>query len=745
MIKKTSDLTVVGAGIAGICAAVAAARRGLTVSLVHDRPVPGGNASSEIGVPIMGSAAESNSPSVYAREGGLVEELKLKLRARGGFAGNGAMLDAVLFEFIYEEKNIELFLNTHVYDVETENGEIKKAFALQTGSEKRFVFESPVFLDSTGDGFLGAASGAKFRQGREAKSEFGEIDAPETADSCVLGDTLLWNTRYKDEPVPFTAPKFAYDITKKPFFDDLKKPELLRFFHRCPDGTFNGLWWVEYGGMCDTVADNEEIVWELRQLVYGFWDYIKNSGEFENVENLELYRVCALPGKRESRRFVGKYMLTQNDIIGKRKFDDAVSSGGWPIDIHAPGGIYDKGASTGWCYVPGLYQIPYRCLYSANIKNLFFAGRNVSVSHMALGSTRVIGTCGAMGQAVGTAAVLCKKYNIIPSGVYESHIDELKNMLLEDDQLIAGVKDHFNDEIVDNTIITASSEKVLSLTKCDKFIPLDKDYCIVLPVETGTLDSVEVLIKNTSKESKKLRVVLYSGTCIDTYSPKEQVKELFFEIPGGFEGYHKLELGFSEFTDGKCYIELSRNEDIYIGMCDEHMTGVVCFNINPPAKADDFRNGPKIKMRRIPEGICFRNVLPVQNLYKAGNLIDGYTRPYSAPRMWMSEGTKNEYVNVEFKQTQKINEIQLFFNSELEVDVPKIVPQKLITEYEIVISDSNGNDKTIEVKDNVLRFCRHRFDALDVKNIRVNLKDNNGAPNMEMFAIRILKQEEDNE
>ena len=273
----------------------------------------------------------------------------------------------------------------------------------------------------------------------------------------------------------------------------------------------------------------------------------------------------------------------------------------------------------------------------------------------------------------------------------------------------------------------------------EKLLELDKDYCMALPVETEKLDSVEVYIKNQKDVADTLHCVLYSGKSVDTYCPAKQEKDLFFDIPANFEGYLKLQLDFDALTDEKCYIEFHHAKGLFLGASSEHLTGVVCFHINPPAKVDDFRNSPKIKVRRITDGICFRNVLPLQSPYKAENLLDGYSRPFGLPRMWMSEMKNEAYINLAFVKPSRVSEIQLILNSELEADVPKMKPKRLVTEYEIIVTGSDGKTIKTEVADNIYRFRRHKIDCESVENIRINVKENNGAPNMELFAIRLIK------
>ncbi len=415
----TVDLCVVGAGMAGICAAVAAARRGLKVALVHDRPVVGGNASSEIRVWIRG--ASTLFPDY--REGGVIEELASD-NIRYNPDMNFSQWDAVLYNKLVSEKNIELFLNSTCVDAFAENGKISEIKAWQLTSYTYLRIRAEYFADCSGDCILAEPTGAKYRKGRESRGEFGESLALEKCDSRTMGNSCMLQAHETDKPVSYIAPPFAYKFCDEDFAHrlDIYSPIDLRF---------QNFWWLEIGGDGDALADSEAYNRELISRAYGIWDYIKNSGRF-SCENWELDWVGCLAGKRETRRYKGDYILTQNDIDEARHFQDEVAYGGWSMDDHNPAGIKTSLPPNIHHPVKSPYSIPYRCLYSENIENLFFAGRNISATHMALSSTRVMATCALMGQAVGTACAVAKKYAVSPRGVL-GHIEELQQMLRDDD------------------------------------------------------------------------------------------------------------------------------------------------------------------------------------------------------------------------------------------------------------------------------------------------------------------------
>lgn len=414
-VTHIADLCVVGGGLAGMCAAVAAARRGRTVVLMHDRPVYGGNASSEIRMWVCGAHGDNN------RETGIIEEIALETLYRNPYR-RYPMWDGILFELIKNEKNITSILNCSCNDLEMQGTSIKTITGWQTTTQSWHIVEAKYFADCSGDSILAPMSGAEFRTGRESSKEFGESIAPEKADKKTMGLSCLIQARETDKKHKYIAPSWARKFTK----EDLP--------YRLPnmDDPEENFWYMELGGESDTIHDTEIIRDELISVAYGIWDFIKNSGEYE-ADNWELEFVGFLPGKRESRRYVGDYIMTQNDVRDGGKFDDIVAYGGWTMDDHNPAGINTLERPNIFHPAPSPFGIPYRCLYSKNIDNLCFAGRNISVTHTAMSASRVMATCALLGQAVGTAVSVAAKYETTLRGVYKSHISELKQKLMYDD------------------------------------------------------------------------------------------------------------------------------------------------------------------------------------------------------------------------------------------------------------------------------------------------------------------------
>ncbi|WMC92367.1 FAD-dependent oxidoreductase [Kineothrix sp. MB12-C1] len=449
IINKSFDFVVVGGGMSGVCAAIAAARKGVRTALIHDRPVLGGNASSEIRMHICG--ADNHMEREDARETGILEEILLENKRR-----NPNMVypifDMVMWEKVNFQENLTAFLNCHMLDVYCKENKITSIKAVQMTTEKEFLIEAEIFMDATGDGTLGAKAGADFVIGREAEREYGETLAPAEGDTKVMGSSLMFSARDIGREVLFHRPEWAQRYTE----EDLK--------YRDHEEISSGYWWNELGGVeFDTISDAELIKDELLKSLVGIWDHIKNGGT-HNAECMELDWMGFLPAKRESRRLIGDYMLCQKDIEEGRIFSDAVAYGGWSMDLHTSDGIRNsEEVPTVWNKVENIYTIPYRSLYSRNINNLFLGGRAISCTHVAFSSTRVMGTCAVAGQAIGTAAAYAVKYHLPLREVGES-IHVIQQQLIKDDCYIPGFVNEDSEDLAKRATVFANSSE-------EKYIP----------------------------------------------------------------------------------------------------------------------------------------------------------------------------------------------------------------------------------------------------------------------------------
>ena len=409
------DLVVVGGGVAGICAAVTAARLGLKVALVHDRPIWGGNNSSEVRVHLGGHL----ELEPYTNLGGVVKELSPE---KGGNAQRASQYeDEKKTALIDGEPNISQFMNFRAFAVEMKGSVIKSVTAKHIETGKELVFTAPLFVDCTGDGTIGALAGADYRMGRESKREFGEDTAPETADKMTMGSSVQWYSEEKDDPCAF--PVFKYGIN----FNEGNVQKVTM-----------GEWTWETGMNYNQITDFERIRDYGLLVVYSNWSFLKNEYKKKDTySNRQLGWVAYVAGKRESRRLLGDLILKEQDIVDYVVYPDGTASTSWTVDLHYPDPKNTehfperefKSIAVHQPIYP--YPIPYRCFYSRNVDNLFMAGRNISVTHVALGTVRVMRTTGMMGEVVGMAAAVCKLNKVKPRGVYEKHFEDLKALMME--------------------------------------------------------------------------------------------------------------------------------------------------------------------------------------------------------------------------------------------------------------------------------------------------------------------------
>lgn len=454
--RLQSDILVAGGGPAGISCALAAARCGAKVILCQDRPVLGGNASSEVRMHIVGANGMSEGLPLQceAREGGIIEEIRLYQCVRNP-QRSPSMMDLGLYDLCRQEPNLTLMLNTTVSEATVEGKHIQTITAERFSTNDRFEISADIFMDCTGDGALGYAAGAAFSMGREAQAEFSESLAPPEEDRKTLGSTLLFQARRHPKPMPFSPPswarKFSAESLKHRPFGQPGLDLNLEF----------GFWWLEWGGELDTIKDNEIIRDELLAALLGVWDFIKNHSQVD-AANWALEWCGFLPGKRESRRFNGQYKLCERDLMHSTAFPDAIATGGWPIDTHPPGGI--DAIEEFPCKqtpLPYLFDIPLRSCIARDFDNLMFAGRNISATHIAFASTRVMATCSAIGQGAGTAAAYAILNKMEPSTLPADSkaMNAIRQQLLRDDALLLGCRNEDSRNLARQATITTSSEQ----------------------------------------------------------------------------------------------------------------------------------------------------------------------------------------------------------------------------------------------------------------------------------------------
>lgn len=672
-----ADLVVTGGGLSGVCCAITAAREGCSVVLVQDRPVLGGNASSEVRLWILGATSHMGNNNRWAREGGVVDEIMVENTYRNP-EGNPVIFDMILLDKVVAEPNITLLLNTAVYHVDKKNETTiasVKAFCSQNQTE--YVLHAPLFCDASGDGVVGFLAGAAFRMGAESQEEFGEKFAPNKEYGELLGHTLYFYSKDTGRPVNFIPPAFALnDITKIPRFKTFNTKEF-----GCK------LWWIEYGGRLDTVHDTEQIKWELWKVIYGVWDYIKNSGNFPEAANLTLEWVGTIPGKRESRRFEGDYMLRQQDIVEQRIHEDAVAYGGWSIDLHPADGVFSEKPGCNQWHSKGIFHIPYRSLYSKNISNLFLGGRLISASHVAFGSTRVMATAAYATQAVGLAAALCKANNILPADIIHNElIQTLQQRLLSTGQYIPGLYLHDKNDIVQQAAITASSELVLTELPEDNFLkPLELSVAQMVPLAEGKVEPF--IFHAQAKTATSLQVELRVSSKPGNHTPDITVATLTLPI---VPGRNCLQVKFDAVMKEQAYafITFTKNPLVELHYTRKRVTGLLSvFNTINKAVSNYGKQTPPEDIgmdafefwcpQRRPEGhnIAFKYPAGLQ-CFKAENIVNGIDRPVNTPNAWVADWSDvAPQLTISWQQPKTIGTIDLFFDTDYDHPMESVLMQ----------------------------------------------------------------------
>ncbi|MEJ5961436.1 FAD-dependent oxidoreductase [Pedobacter immunditicola] len=708
-IEVSTDLLVAGGGIAGCCAAITAARKGIKVVLIQDRPVLGGNASSEVRLWILGATSHMGNNNRWSREGGVIDEILIENLYRNK-EGNTLILDTILLEKVIIEPNITLLLNTAVFDLEkTGNAHIKSLRAFCSQNSTTYNIKSTLFCDSTGDGIVSFLAGAAFRMGAENKEEFGEALAPTQEYGELLGHSLYFYSKRSDKPVKYLPPAFSLkDIKEIPRFKVLNQND-----YGCR------LWWIEYGGRRDTVHDTEEIKWELWKVVYGIWDHIKNSGQFENVDDLTLEWVGTIPGKRESRRFEGLYMLKQQDVIQQRHFDDAVAFGGWALDLHPADGIYSPEPGCNQYHSKGIYGIPYRSFVSQDIDNLFFAGRIISTSHVAFSSSRVMATCGHGAQAVGIAAALCIQHQVKPAMLLEpNYLKELQEELNIAGQSIPGLPITRRNTKIDLPSVSASSTLKLSKIPPDGgWLHLTIAEAQLLPLTTARY-TFKIKIKATTDTT--LKAELRCSVKKTNYTPEQSIQLL--EIPvKAME--QEIELIFTEAFPVTAYgfLILHKNDAIQIKLSNFLYTGIttVCNGKNKAVSNNGSQQVSPVTgvesfefwiPRRRPDGHNIgMEIYPALEPYQAAHVQNGYTRPFLSSNAWAADpNDPAPMLTFKWDKPQTIQTITLYFDTDFDHALesslyghPESVIPFCIREYTIfdksnsIIYSLEGNHQTI--------------------------------------------------
>jgi FAD dependent oxidoreductase len=738
-----ADIIIIGGGLAGTCAAITAARANMKVVLAQDRPVLGGNSSSEVRLWVLGATSHMGNNNRWAREGGVINEILLENGYRNP-EGNALIFDTILLEKVVLEKNITLLLNTAVYDIEKKDADtIQSVKAFCSQNSVSYILNAPLFCDASGDGIVGFLAGAAFRMGAESKEEFGEKFAPSKEYGELLGHSIYFYSKDTGKKVKYIPPSFAIDVSK----------EIPRYKSFNTKDIGCRLWWIEYGGRLDTVHETENIKWQLWKVVYGVWNYIKNSGNFPEAENLTLEWVGHVPGKRESRRFEGDYMLKQQDVIEQTAFEDAVAFGGWSVDLHPADGVFSELKGCNQWHSKGVYGIPYRCYYSRNISNLFLAGRIISASHVAFGSTRVMATCAHGGQAIAIAAALCKKYNTLPKTIGEKNIKELQTELMKTGHHIPGF--HLKDahDLVQKALcIEASSTLLLSeIPQSGEWQQLNYSTAQMLPVGKHTMPAIKFWVKSNNQTVLSVQLRVSSKTFNHTPDVIIATKELQIEKDAN---EYCVEFDYTFQEEQYVFICFMSNAAVELAVSEKRVTGLLSvYNTINPAVSNYGKQEPLEDIgvdafefwcpqrRHAGKNIAMK-MEPALQAFSPEHLRNGLQRPVKSTNAWVADYEKNEAtIKIVWNELQTINKIDLFFDADYDHPLESVLllnPETKMAFCADEVKVYNCNNELVgEISGNYLAHRTIYFNKpVAVTELKIKVANSDHTAPVSLFEVR---------
>ncbi|CAG7610560.1 hypothetical protein PAESOLCIP111_01256 [Paenibacillus solanacearum] len=768
--KESYDVVVCGGGLAGFCAAVAAARQGARTCLIHNRPVFGGNSSSEIRVTPHGAAQFH----AYARETGILSELLIEERAHNHerIRENGwtnSVWDMAMYDMAVRTPNLTFHLNTAVTQVLMgDERNIHAVHAVIAGAETTLEIQGRVFIDCTGDGVVADGAGCEWRFGTEGRDEFNEPHAPEQASTDTMGSSIHFKAKDMGRPVPFQAPEWAIKHVDPAYFY-----EQGRHFY----DIVSGYWWIEIGVPWHTIYDNEEIRHELTRHALGIWDWIKNHDPKmkDKAAKMALDWIGQVPGKRESRRIMGQYVMTSNDVAARTVFYDEVAFGGWFIDLHTAGGLlaataepasaegYSKTSEYAQKTYCGPYGIPLRMLVSKDVNNLMMAGRNVSATHAALGTVRVMSTTALMGQAVGIAGAISVQRDI-PVNELHLYAAEIQQTLLREGCFLPNVQHDDNRDLARQAVATASSSALVYgagpentdttfgfRKKEDQqkyktmHEPLHHRRGQWIAIGADRIDAISVCLTNTSASDQVVKAYMVLVDHIWDYrtEPSQPLAATELQVPtGSRKRWIDWNVGLTWLTGlpktGYIRLDLDANPAV-----EWHSANTVIPGLT---SAYEMGNG---KMRRyLSDGgtLSFR-ITPAQSCYAPSNAISGAARPHASTNLWRSDPNEplGQWLQLEWNDTVSIREVIITFPGHLFREYHWYEPfyrdPQCTKAYSI---QAWLDDEWKEIHREEHNYHRHRKHVLAqsvaTKKLRIVIEATHGDPSAAIYEVRCYSE-----
>lgn len=779
-IEENYDVIVCGGGLAGYCAAVGAARQGAKTCLIHDRPVFGGCASTEVRVTVHGAGQHH----CYTREGGIMGELLTEERAlnheqpmENGWINS--VWDRVLLDFVQREPNLTYYLNTPLCGVRMED-ESSDRFEAEEPNTDRGFYHRPsrypqgggriaciiarilqaetelrlcgrVYIDATGDGVLADLAGCEWRMGCEAQEEFGEWHAPEKASTDTMGNSLQFHCRDIGRPAPYTAPAWAVDYRDRSFFWDQG---------RAPDNPRGGYWWIELGSPDHTIHDNEKLRADLTAHLLGVWDYMKNRDP-------DTMKACAhyaldwfgqVPGKRESRRIVGEVLLTENDIQEKKEYDDEIAFGGWFLDLHTTGGLLadtsEPSAAAGYgcnneyevMSSVGPYGIPLGMAIPRGVDNLMTAGRCMSMTRCAMGTVRVMGALALTGEACGIAAALAAARGLTPSQVRARHIRDVQTRLLQQGHFLLHADPVLPGDLARDARIAVSSEMKQSGAVPGaepdhpwerKHIRMDdRDRAVVLPVGSEPAESLTLFLSNRTDQPIETMLSIESVDSIWDYDRHEPLYEAPLTVPPGTGQVieHALPGGPAIPPDGMIRITVQQAEGLEWPMTE----------VAVPAWVSQYGMNDKKMACNQSRKTHALLVSPAQDVYGAINLRRGATRPYRHANCWISDpDDQAPWLTLAWNEPVELKNIQWSFAGHMRDEYHRYPPfcrdPDTVADFDLEAEAADGTWRVLhEVRDNYHRVVHIELpEPVKTRKLRARFLRTHGRSYVTVYGVQV--------
>ena len=758
--RLSCDVLVIGAGVAGYCAAIQAGREGCDVILLEKDEVLGGNSGPNLGVHISGA----HRYHAYAAETGIIAELQERAawaRAYNHFLGlchyNIHRRWEAVVQSALEDAGVRVLKRHFAKDPVMEGNRVAGVVVEDLAAFRtKQIDVGACVIEASGDGEVTARAGGDFRMGREAQAEHGERSAPEAADDLTQGTSLVALAHRTARPVHFEPPPGTPEFEPRLWQSN---PDTAVRHH---DGWFSEqkdlflVYWTETGGHLDTVRDDGDIYERLLRQLWAEWDHVKNGPHAEEARNWDLVWVSPKAGKRESRRFLGDAILTQHDVENSTEFEDAVSYGGFDVDMHE---VLGTSADIVSYSVPPLYDIPYRALYSRNLDNVLLAGRLVSVTHIAHATVRVMRTGGAIGQAVGLAAALCHRHACTPREIYTHRLDELRRELQRRDQTILRVPLDDPQNLAARARVTATSEETFGAAEPDDWLPLDRLRGMILydwPA-AGPLRTVSLHLRNRADQPRRLQLSLsryareaawrtmadfrkglLGDAALDRFTLVDR-REI--DVPPDHEGWLPVELDPPLELTPKDPLSDEDRLVIWASAADDVDWALSSAPCEIAHRCEAARDADRWQVCR-DQHLMLLDPAPLVG--EAVRIVNGFERRFStAPtNMWISKWGKPlpQSITLAFDEPQTIAEAHIIFDTLTEdyMQMPWNAGQRAsdrcVRAYELAARVGDDWRPLAQVEGNYHRLRQHTFAPVTTDRLRLTVR---GVHDPERFTARV--------